>query len=45
MGESIEAKEKHKLGGATVQSFVFQFLQPGMAEIQFVYYRDEGNTV
>ncbi|MCP3895267.1 MAG: protease inhibitor I42 family protein [Bacteroides sp.] len=40
VGESIEAKEKHKFGGATVQSFVFQFLQPGTAEIQFVYYRD-----
>lgn len=27
-------------GGMTVQSFTFQFLQPGMVEIRFAYYRD-----
>lgn len=40
VGETVEAKEKHMLGGETVHSYVFQFLQPGAAEVQFAYYRD-----
>ncbi len=39
--ETIEpAEEKSKLGGMSVHAFTFQFLRSGMAEIQFVYYRD-----
>lgn len=37
--ETVEAEED-KPGGMTVQSFTFQFLRPGQAEIQFAYYRD-----
>lgn len=38
--QKVEAADENKFGGMTVQSFTFQFLQPGKAEIQFAYYRD-----
>lgn len=38
--ETVEPAEVDKFGGMTVQSFTFQFLNPGQAEIQFAYYRD-----
>lgn len=37
--ETVETEED-KPGSMTVQSFTFQFLNPGQAEIQFAYYRD-----
>lgn len=39
VAETVEAEEG-KIGGMTVQSFTFQFLNPGQVEIQFAYYRD-----
>lgn len=38
ISETIEATDKP--GDLSVQSFTFQFLQPGLVEIQFAYYRD-----
>lgn len=34
------SEDADTLGGMSVQSFTFQFLQPGQVEIQFAYYRD-----
>lgn len=38
--ETVEPAEVEKFGSMAVQSFTFQFLNPGQAEIQFAYYRD-----
>jgi len=38
--ETIESETEGKPGSMAVQSFTFQFLHPGQAEIQFAYYRD-----
>lgn len=38
--ETVEPADENKPGSMTVQSFTFQFLNPGQAEIQFAYYRD-----
>ncbi|ADV43795.1 protease inhibitor I42 family protein [Bacteroides helcogenes] len=40
LDESVETADVNQPGGMTVQSFTFQFLNPGQAEIQFAYYRD-----
>lgn len=38
--ETVEPADENTPGSMTVQSFTFQFLHPGQAEIQFAYYRD-----
>lgn len=43
--ESSEKAENDKIGGITVQSFTFQFLNPGRAEIQFAYYRNTDDVL
>lgn len=40
LDESVEAADGNQPGGMAVQSFTFQFLNPGQVEIQFAYYRD-----
>ena len=40
MDETVKSTDEGKPGSMTVQSFTFQFLSPGQAEIQFAYYRD-----
>lgn len=40
LDESVEAADVNQPGGMAVQSFTFQFLNPGQAEIQFAYYHD-----
>lgn len=40
VGETVEPSDEKKFGGEIVQTFSFQFLDPGEAEIQFAYYRD-----
>lgn len=38
--ETKEPADENRPGSMDVQSFTFQFLNPGQAEIQFVYYRE-----
>ena len=39
MDKTMEPAYENKPGTMTVQSFIFQFLQPGLVEIQSAYYR------